>query len=71
MSCKSWLLVVAITFLSTVCFLCRIFLIDTLNFCFWSDVGTEPFTVSYLGKKWTGSRSLSAALARAVKVTLE
>lgn len=42
-----------------------IFLLDTLNFCFWSDEPTL-FTVSHAGRSWTGYQSLCAALARAV-----
>lgn len=41
-----------------------IFLLDTLNFCFWSDEPTL-FTVNYHSVDWTGYRSLCAALARA------
>ena len=42
------------------------FLLDTLNFCFWSDKATL-FTFSYGGEKWTGYRSLCAALTKAVE----
>ena len=41
-----------------------LFVIDVLNFCFWSDELTL-YTVKYLGMEWTGYRSLCAALARA------
>ena len=41
-----------------------LFLVDVLNFCFWSDEPTL-FSVRYLGMEWTGYRSLCAALARA------
>ena len=41
-----------------------LFLVDVLNFCFWSDEPTL-FTVNHLGMDWTGYRSLCAALARA------
>ena len=41
-----------------------VFVVDILNFCFWSDEETL-FTVRHLGKEWTGYRSLCAALARA------
>lgn len=41
-----------------------IFLLDTLNFCFWSDESVL-FTVDYRGVRWTGYRSLCAALCRA------
>ena len=40
-----------------------VFVVDVLNFCFWSDEETL-FTVRHLGKEWTGYRSLCAALAR-------
>lgn len=42
------------------------FLLDTLNFCFWSDEATL-FTCSYAGKRWTGYWSLCAALLKAVE----
>ena len=41
-----------------------LFVVDVLNFCFWSDEPTL-FTVSHLGQGWTGYRSMCAALARA------
>lgn len=44
-----------------------LFLLDTLNFCFWSDTQEDLFTVHYLGKSWTGYRAMCAALSRAVK----
>ncbi len=50
---------------STVDFL---FIMDLLNFCFWSD-DEDPgntFTVEYHGKIWTGYWSLVAALQRAL-----
>lgn len=40
------------------------FVVDVLNFCFWSDE-SALFTVRHLGMDWTGYRSLCAALARA------
>ena len=43
-----------------------IFLLDTLNFCFWSDESSQ-FTFSYRGVHWTGYRSLVAALTKAVE----
>ena len=45
-----------------------VFLLDALNFCFWSDEETK-FTVKYGGKKWTGYRALCAGLSRAVQVS--
>jgi hypothetical protein len=41
-----------------------LFVVDVLNFCFWSDEPTL-FTVKHLGKDWTGYRSMCAALAKA------
>jgi hypothetical protein len=46
-----------------------IFMMDLLNFCFWSDK-TDPndrFAVLYRGKLWTGYWSLVAALQRALE----
>lgn len=42
-----------------------IFLMDLLNFSFWSD-GEEPFAVDYCGKRWTGYWSLVACIQRAL-----
>jgi hypothetical protein len=42
-----------------------IFLVDTLNFCFWSD-SEELFTVTHNNKDYTGYWSLCAAINRAV-----
>ena len=44
------------------------FVIDTLNFCFWSD-GDILFTVDYGGKSWTGYRALRAAFLKAMEVS--
>ena len=41
-----------------------IFVVDTLNFCFWSPDDTH-YAVSYKGKKYTGYFALCAALNRA------
>ena len=41
-----------------------LFIVDVLNFCFWSDEPTL-FTVKHFGRDWTGYRSMCAALARA------
>ncbi|KAK3923743.1 Queuosine salvage protein [Frankliniella fusca] len=41
-----------------------IFVVDTLNFCFWSPDGAH-YSVSYKGKKYTGYFALCAALNRA------
>jgi hypothetical protein len=43
-----------------------IFLLDTLNFCFWSDENVL-FTVDFRNERWTGYRALVAALSRAVE----
>ena len=43
------------------------FLLDLLNFCFWSEEDTL-FTFSYGGVKWTGYQSMCAALTKAVEV---
>ena len=45
-----------------------IFLMDLLNFCFWSDNPDreQRFAVNYRGKVWTGYSSLVAALQRAL-----
>jgi hypothetical protein len=42
------------------------FMLDVLNFCFWSDEATL-FTFSYGGVRWTGYRSMLAALVKAVE----
>ena len=42
-----------------------IFLMDLLNFSFWSDA-SEQYTVEYHGKTWTGYWSLVAAIQRAL-----
>jgi len=44
-----------------------IFLVDLLNFSFWSqEPGESRFAIEYRGRKWTGYWSLVAALRRAV-----
>ena len=44
-----------------------IFLMDLLNFSFWSDgPSSEQYAVEYRGKKWTGYWSLVAAIQRAL-----
>ncbi len=44
-----------------------IFTMDLLNFCFWPESPAEDaFTVEYRGERWTGYRSLCAALQRAL-----
>ena len=45
-----------------------IFIMDLLNFCFWSE-GKDPetgFSVDYRGQRWLGYWSLVAALQRAL-----
>lgn len=44
----------------------RIFTVDTLNFCFWTGSGEEPFTVLYKNKNYTGYWALCAAINRAI-----
>lgn len=47
----------------------RIFVIDTLNFCFWNEhPSNPPFTIQYHGKNYTGYYSLCAAINRAIEV---
>lgn len=44
-----------------------IFVMDLLNFCFWSDGALpEQYAVEYRGKTWTGYWSLVAAIQRAL-----
>ena len=47
----------------------RLFLVDTVNFCFWSD-SDVLFTVDYDGKLWTGYRALRAAFLKAMEVCM-
>lgn len=45
-----------------------IFIMDLLNFSFWSEQSEEDrFAVEYRGKKWTGYWSLVACLQRALE----
>ena len=46
-----------------------IFVLDLLNFCFWSDSDDpeQSFAVEYKGRQWTGYWSLVAALQRALE----
>ncbi|KAK5997218.1 Queuosine 5'-phosphate N-glycosylase/hydrolase [Cladobotryum mycophilum] len=45
-----------------------IFIMDLLNFSFWSELSDEErFAVEYKGKRWTGYWSLVASLQRALK----
>ncbi|XP_050739305.1 queuosine salvage protein-like [Eriocheir sinensis] len=43
-----------------------VFLIDTLNFCFWTPDGQPKFTVNYQGKTRTGYLGMVAAVNRAL-----
>ena len=43
------------------------FLLDVLNFCFWAKKDSSLFTFDHRGQKWTGYRSMRAALAKAVE----
>ena len=42
-------------------------MIDTLNFSFWSDDESNPYTVRYKDKNYTGYWSLCAAVDRALE----
>lgn len=44
-----------------------IFLIDTLNFSFWNDDDSRPYTVAYRGQHYRGYWSLCAAINRALE----
>ncbi|KAL6050688.1 Queuosine salvage protein [Balamuthia mandrillaris] len=44
-----------------------IFLVDTLNFSFWSESEERPFAVAYRGNTYTGYWSLCAAVNRALE----
>ncbi len=44
-----------------------IFILDVLNHCFWPDVGSPVWTVTYRGKPWSGYWGLAAALKRALE----
>ena len=56
-------------YISVIVFHVRLFLVDTVNFCFWSD-SDVLFTVDYDGKLWTGYRALRAAFLRAMEVLM-
>lgn len=43
-----------------------IFVVDTLNFCFWSLDQSNKWTVTYQGKSYTGYFALCAAINRAI-----
>ena len=45
-----------------------IFVLDTLNFSFWTDHNVEPWTVRFEGKNYTGYWALCASINRALKV---
>lgn len=44
-----------------------IFVLDTLNFCFWPDVGRPTWTVHYEGQAHSGYWGLAASLKRALE----
>lgn len=44
----------------------RIFLVDTLNFCFWAPPHSPRFTVKYCGNQYTGYWALCASVNRAL-----
>lgn len=45
-----------------------IFVVDTLNYCFWYESENQRYTVEYEGKLYTGYWSLCAAINRALNV---
>jgi len=47
-----------------------IFLIDTLNFSFWSYPDAPKWEVAYHGKVYTGYFALCAAVNRAIEVSI-
>ena len=47
---------------------CRVFVIDLLNFSFWTEEDRPKYCVSYAGREWTGYWSLCAAFNRAIDV---
>lgn len=49
-----------------ICLSRRIFVVDLMNFSFWTDAGSEPYTVAYNGVRYTGYWSLCAAVNRAL-----
>jgi hypothetical protein len=44
-----------------------IFVLDVLNHCFWPDVGSPVWTVSYQGESWSGYWGLAASLKRGME----
>ncbi len=42
-----------------------IFVLDTLNYCFWPDKGELPWSIFYKGKEWSGYWALAGSLKRA------
>ena len=46
----------------------RIFLIDSLNFSFWTDDGIPEYVVTFKGQAYTGYSALCAAIKRAIGV---
>jgi hypothetical protein len=44
-----------------------IFVLDILNHCFWPDVGSPVWTVSYRGESWSGYWGLAASLKKAME----
>lgn len=54
-------------FMLTTTYMVRIFLVDTLNFSFWSDAGEDApdrYTVSFDGERYTGYWALCACIQR-------
>eukprot|EP01117_Protostelium_nocturnum_P015076 TRINITY_DN5801_c0_g1_i3.p1 TRINITY_DN5801_c0_g1~~TRINITY_DN5801_c0_g1_i3.p1 ORF type:complete len:303 (+),score=105.23 TRINITY_DN5801_c0_g1_i3:87-995(+) len=44
-----------------------IFLVDTLNFCFWNPPGNPLYSINYRGKNWTGYWTLPASIDLALE----
>lgn len=44
-----------------------LFVLDTLNFCFWPAPGKEPWEVEYGGKRFSGYYALAIALKKALE----
>ncbi|XP_014258739.1 queuosine salvage protein isoform X1 [Cimex lectularius] len=48
-----------------------VFLLDTLNFCFWTKKNEEKWSVDFEGKTYTGYYALCAAVANAIKENIK
>ena len=47
-----------------------IFVLDCLNFSFWSKCGETPYKVDYMGKIYTDYEALCAVINKALKVLI-